>query len=469
MIGKRLGEQNENVFPLSIKRSKAVWETALFELSGILTKAHEPVSVITIKGCQRYTYIEEITKLFNLSASMNPYMSENEICISSYVPLSTLNNVVRDNKTSNIMSIIPEGKIVEYSKLRCFLTVNRIAGIVSHANMPTVAFVILPCSELKQLDYISECKETELKASAYNDLCGIYLRNLPRRPKSMDNSIEYHNVYDVKNDETSSNMLFTWDKVTSYLKFPDELKELKTTSKFYIIGNSHTASQLKWAINNIKQYYNPSKSHSPDKPVNIMMFDRQDNSLFNKRMLTHKKHKETQIWEYGFSDSDLSNEIIPPCQVFPNDTGGYITTDIQNIIHNPSIMSVIDTQIKLLNEHSPVINNNGGWNFILPYNFIHHLNEAMKTAGSIEKVQMAIIAIAVALSKNIIQIIRIWSTETIVSSSLLQSFILIERCNYKNSQYFGYIDDIHSIPENIRDQHLSIDFIRSDQIFSTYK
>lgn len=66
--------------------------------------------------------------------------------------------------------------------------------------------------------------------------------------------------------------------------------------------------------------------------------------MFKKDLLKHKKNPLTQIWEFGVPDFSYG-EMIPAAQVFPNNTGGFITTDMENIVHNPLIIDDIAHQI----------------------------------------------------------------------------------------------------------------------------
>ncbi|KAI9484067.1 MAG: hypothetical protein EXX96DRAFT_163966 [Benjaminiella poitrasii] len=467
---KRLVSFKEDALSKSLlKRSRTESESAPFELNGVLKKSNKVISNIKLIGNQKYVHIIEMKALFSAYGSNQTNIDGNEINISSYVPLNVLRNVVKDNRTCTFMSIIPQSQMVEYSKLKCFLTVNSIAGVASHPSMPTVAFVVFPSSELRMFNYTSTTLWGDKMLCNSHELCAIYFQELPRRPKTLDDPVNYADDDNLIDENTeSSKLLFTWDRVVSYLKFPEKLKELKSVSRFFVFGTSDTASFLRRITVNINKHYDTSKPRPLGKPINVMLFDRQDKTLFNKKMLIHKKHIETQVWEYGFPDSNLKSEIIPPCQVFPKNSGGYLTTDIQNIIQNPVIIDTISNEIRLLNECSLFTDDTSGWSFILPYNLISYLKEAMSTVDDIEKVHTAIIAISIALSKNTVQIIRIWPTET-TDLNLLRFIETVEQCYYTNRQYFGYVDDINSVSESMQSRHLSIDFIKSSNIFSTYR
>lgn len=61
-------------------------------------------------------------------------------------------------------------------------------------------------------------------------------------------------------------------------------------------------------------------------------------------MTKHKKEAATQIWEYGVPDYSYP-EILPACEIFPNHSGGFITTDMENITQNPLIINNIIEEI----------------------------------------------------------------------------------------------------------------------------
>lgn len=61
-------------------------------------------------------------------------------------------------------------------------------------------------------------------------------------------------------------------------------------------------------------------------------------------MTRHKKEPSTQIWEFGVPDLS-TGDMLPPEQVFPNYSGGFITTDAKNIIHRPGIIDDISEQV----------------------------------------------------------------------------------------------------------------------------
>jgi hypothetical protein len=93
--------------------------------------------------------------------------------------------------------------------------------------------------------------------------------------------------------------------------------------------------------------------------------------------------------------------MIPASQVFPNNTGGFITTDMENIVHNPKIIEDICAQISKvnlpvacaiicisllinlfitqLNAHPTVY---GEWKFIIPHNWLLHLKKLIKDVDS---------------------------------------------------------------------------------------
>lgn len=77
-------------------------------------------------------------------------------------------------------------------------------------------------------------------------------------------------------------------------------------------------------------------------------------------------------------------------------------------------------------------------------------------------VQNAVIAIALALSNETIQILKIWSTET-EEMNCFQYMDRVAHDKYKTHRYFVYVDDINSSyrPKN----NYSVDFVKSNDIY----
>lgn len=96
------------------------------------------------------------------------------------------------------------------------------------------------------------------------------------------------------------------------------------------------------AANLLKRTRIPSRP-TQNEPAHILMYDRMNESMFNKSLLKHKREAGTQLWEFGVPDFSYG-EMIPPCQIFPDYSGGFITTDVQNILQNPFIVNTIIEQ-----------------------------------------------------------------------------------------------------------------------------
>lgn len=50
------------------------------------------------------------------------------------------------------------------------------------------------------------------------------------------------------------------------------------------------------------------------------------------------------MWEFGVPDFSYS-EMIPASEIFPNNSGGFVTTDMTNIASNPQIIESIHTEV----------------------------------------------------------------------------------------------------------------------------
>lgn len=65
---------------------------------------------------------------------------------------------------------------------------------------------------------------------------------------------------------------------------------------------------------------------------------------FSRNLTKHKKEAATQMWEFGVPDFSYS-EMIPASEIFPNHSGGFVTTDMKNIVSNPLIIEAIHAEI----------------------------------------------------------------------------------------------------------------------------
>lgn len=67
--------------------------------------------------------------------------------------------------------------------------------------------------------------------------------------------------------------------------------------------------------------------------------------FFGRNLTKHKKEAATRMWEFGVPDFSYG-EMIPAKEIFPNHSGGFVTTDMSNISSNPLIIQTIYSEIK---------------------------------------------------------------------------------------------------------------------------
>jgi hypothetical protein len=154
--------------------------------------------------------------------------------------------------------------------------------------------------------------------------------------------------------------------------------------------------------------------------------------------------------------------MIPASEVFPNNSGGFITTDMENITYNPNIIDDILSQIDKLNAYPSVF---GQWTFILPHNWIYNLRKCIVDVASAQRVQDAVIAITLALGQDRIQIMKLWCAE-VEEMDHVEYMDRVAHEKYKTHQYFVYVDNINSV--HLSKYLNSIDFVQSSKIYSTF-
>ncbi|CEG75061.1 hypothetical protein RMATCC62417_10169 [Rhizopus microsporus] len=409
------------------------------EMDVVLFKGDKEIAPITLKRKQKCYHRDKIIQLINAQAK-----GPNQLHIISYLPLRALNEIIR-NRRITLIDILMTKSLVNFGKLRSFLQVNEIAGLAYDTNNTKDILVLLPVVDLHKLTNIPSDHGL---MNYYHQLCAIYIEDVPEKPKAIEG---FSGVGPLTNRDYT---MLEWELAAVYLRFPPELKRLRTEAKFFIYGNSLAATLLAKAFN-ATNTQSGSKSH-------VMMFDRYNKTVFTKNLTRHKKEPSTQIWEFGVPDLS-TGDMLPPEQVFPNYSGGFITTDAKNIIHRPDIIDDISEQVAKLNADTIA---NGKWKFVLPHNFFVQMksvinNEIHATAG-----REAVVKMALAMSEGKLDILRVWSSGEIQEKDSLEFMDNIAHNYYKEHQFFIYVDDIDAIPVNKRLN--SIDFVTSANIYSSF-
>ncbi|KAI8064024.1 hypothetical protein BDF21DRAFT_466708 [Thamnidium elegans] len=422
-----------------IKLSNSTAFPTPFVMNTLLYSGTRFISPVLLEAHQNCYHEAQIRELISLTSN-----KQNEIRANYTVPLKALNNILLGRSIS-FMTISPKDKFIELSKLKSYYQVNEMSGVVHHPDS-RLALMLVAEEDIKKLSNLPS--DIGVIKGAYTKLFGVFVDGLIPRPKALSNEI----VYDTDCMDTTTP--YQWNFVIDYLKFPEQLRQLTTKSKFVVYGSSDASAVLGKAINHLKHVQSPPTSY-------VMMFDRYNDTYFSRNLTKHKKETATQIWEYGVPDYSYA-EILPASEIFPNHSGGFVTTDMENIAHNPAIIGIINEEIARLNAIPTVY---GEWKFILPHNWLQLLKNTIKDQASGQRAKEAIVALAVALSNDSIHILRLWSDDS-EELNHLQYLNRIAHNKYKTYQYFVYVDDISSVHSS---QHIfSIDFVKSDRIYSTF-
>ncbi|KAL9543406.1 hypothetical protein MBANPS3_008134 [Mucor bainieri] len=410
----------------------------------MLKKGNDQVCSVTLSGAA--DKVPQWDRIKHLLQLQNP--EGNEVTINSFLPLRRFSDYLPADKPMSFMSVIPTDQFIQSGKLRNFMSVNEITGIASHPDMPTEALFIMAAKDVSKISSLAT--DTGLENPRTDQLFAIFVDNLPPRPQLKP--------YDV-NYQDESEQLFSWRQMCLYLKFPEELQQLWRTTNFLVYGHSESSIMLSKACSALPT----RKDNQPLLPQNIMMFDRFNNELQYKSLLKHKREPVTQIWEFGVPNF-YYGDIKPACEVFPQHSGGFITTDTANIINNPHIIEGIFSQIRKFNDLPVAF---GEWKFVLPYGVLLTFKQMLYDGENSVAVQEALIYLTIALSNGDVEIIRTWPEEKQEPNSIVfMKHVLREY--YKTRQYFVYVDDIGAVDARSKETHVSIDFVTTESIYRTF-
>ncbi|RCH87989.1 hypothetical protein CU097_000789, partial [Rhizopus azygosporus] len=441
IVGKdpRIKKQQQSDPKQSPETNGELLEHKDLEMDVVLFKGDKEIAPITLKRKQKCYHRDKIIQLINAQAK-----GPNQLHIISYLPLRALNEIIH-NRRVTLIDILMTKSLVNFGKLRSFLQVNEIAGLAYDTNNTKDILVLLPVIDLHKLTNVPSDHGL---MNYYHQLCAIYIEGVPEKPNIIEG---FSGVGPLTNRDYT---MLEWELTAAYLRFPPELKRLRTEAKFFIYGNSLAATLLAKSLNATHTQSSP-KSH-------VMMFDRYNKTIFTKSLTRHKKEPSTQIWEFGVPDLS-TGDMLPPEQVFPNYSGGFITTDAKNIIHRPGIIDDISEQVAKLNADTIA---NGKWKFVLPHNFFVQMKHVINSEIHATAGREAVVKIALALSEGRLDILRVWSSGEIQEKDSLEFMDNIAHNYYKEHQFFIYVDDIDAIPVNKRLN--SIDFVTSANIYSSF-
>lgn len=202
-----------------------------------------------------------------------------EITINTFLPLKRLSDYLPAERTLSFMSVAPTDQFIQAGKLRNFMSVNEITGIVCHPDMPTEALFIMAAKDVSKVSNLPA--DTGFQHARLDQLFAIFVDNLPPRPRVNFQDVDYVD---------DSDQLFTWRQMCRYLKFPAQVKyrirgqfimstdpdqsslqlqHLYQTTSFLVYGHSESSVMLNKACMSLPPV--TRKPTNPLVPHNIMM------------------------------------------------------------------------------------------------------------------------------------------------------------------------------------------------------
>ncbi|KAI8980280.1 hypothetical protein BDB01DRAFT_797186 [Pilobolus umbonatus] len=398
------------------------------DFKGHLYKVLHPVAPITLNARDSCPNLQEILALIEAQAINK---NKNDIHFNTFIPYEMVISHL-ENRPVSIMDMTPTEVTVEYGKLRDTMTINELAGFVYHPSKPTEGLAIVPPILLKGNFGIREPKLHEFSL--------IYLSNLPPKP------IEWKDLLSIGKED--SVLLHSWESVSNLLRFTEEMKSLALRSEIEVSCSSLIKEMLRSAVDDLI-----TRRVSTEKK--LILVDRYDKQIFNLHLTQQKMNPNTIIYEIGFPD--FLHNVTPPTLAYPVNTGGYITTDIKNLLANPSLVETIVNAVQQANIFSGL---HTKWKFILFSGWEVTLRE-LADEESMGRAQEVFINLSLALTMDQLSIIRIWSDNE-VHEPVEQMKRLVNKF-YHERRFFLYVDDVSSVVEK---NSCCADFVKSADILS---
>ncbi|KAI9253999.1 hypothetical protein BDA99DRAFT_169044 [Phascolomyces articulosus] len=227
-------------------------------------------------------------------------------------------------------------------------------------------------------------------------LLGIFLEQMPKYPQFPRLTIELKDWPLLKSSSCKS---YDWQLLLISLQFPTHLiKKIHPESQLSIYGTSSWATMLQNA-------HKLFKAGVKREYLRILLFDRSDDSIMNVDLYRYKRSQWiTKFFLFGFL-SPTQSSIPPPTEAFPRNSGGFMITDAENIIQNPSILTKISDAIDSLNKNPLTFSR---WRFVLQDDIFTHLQARATTSKNAVKIQEAIVNLSILLSQNQCEVMRNW-------------------------------------------------------------
>ncbi|KAI7884078.1 hypothetical protein K492DRAFT_204973 [Lichtheimia hyalospora FSU 10163] len=351
------------------------------------------------------------------------------IQIRSFLALNILQRFFSQSASIMMMSA-SSIDTVKFAKFRSFLTINLMAGLILRPSRPSGVLAIVPHSEAMVKGW--RLKNVWLP----HNMLVIYLPSIPPEPPLLKG---YLNLDVFSN--TTPGQSFDWQTITLALKFPVELLEqIKRDTLIVICGRSKWATELREAY----QVFKSKKISQSNQKV--ILLDRYQDCRFQRNLSVWKQAcLQPTFWEFGIPDLDTP-KMQPVKRIFPQYTGGFITTNMQNILEKPSILASIADATRRLNLNPA----NGEWKFVLKDDILDRLCRRMDSMNATQ-IRIALLHLKAILVCNECELVHDWAeatqdgvdpTQSDDSATSLMEQLLRQYCY--THQNFVIVNDIGS-------------------------
>ncbi|CDH55289.1 predicted protein [Lichtheimia corymbifera JMRC:FSU:9682] len=406
------------------------------------------VRLSSITGrCPEKSRIREL-----LRNAKREYNDNKKLMISAMISLSILKRFY-ENRVPNLVDIQPQSTSrYRYDKFHKFLKLNSVAGLIQLDKHKEEILAVLPhTADIAEL--------FSLESWSSSNMLLIYLDQMPAQPPPVQKHLDL-----LQRDQLfqRARKSFDWHLLASALKFPPQLLQRITPfTSVDIYGDSRWAESLRHA----HRLY-ASKSNLARNKEHIILFDRHNDVQFKSKNLLKLKRgpRPPTFWEYG--SSDISDErILPPAQLFPRYCGGFVTTDIRNMMEDPKILERIAKAVTTLNRVSAT----GEWSFVLKYDVLDQMVNDAKGAASAQKMEAAMVELAVVATEHNITFVQDYGEQSSLPNDSSDATIrLMEdlvRSYCTQMENFVLVDDIGSMTNT---EFAVIDFCKSSDILEKY-
>ncbi|CAO3643895.1 unnamed protein product [Cunninghamella echinulata] len=367
------------------------------------------------------------------------FLKSCELQIETYLSFERLYYTMKPESYCVMEAIaLDNSRYINWSKLRKFLTVNHCTGIIRSDKRPKEILAVAVTSGVKGHAFKDQQK----------GLCVIYLNGLIPDCAPKANQLSFSN---------DTNLNSNWKTLAGLLAFPKQFENLaqQTDVRFEVYGSTELASWLRVAIRSL-----PSFS---TKFINkrVMLFDRYGNELFQKKLTSEKFASDTRIYEFGVCDI-TEKTITPMTEVYPKSTGGFITTDINNILNDPNIL---DRMIEAGNKFKSTYQFSE-WRIVLHNDFLNQIKRfpSRNRTSTID----AITKLLILLNTSQIYIMESYEINATSSNDprkvTMKWFNDIVQAYFSEYQGFLYVDDL-TIDDTYQNLYPSIDFVNSKNIY----